>query len=119
MTPPRFVKIDSSDEPHLLFEFMNVEVQRSLWVSTRRGCKIWDPGNTKWQPSNLIEVLRILTSARPCRFRPGEAAWVAGGGGDVIQYQANGVVVPASGPGGAKQGMPAGKEGLSFRWQAT
>jgi hypothetical protein len=107
-----FIKVDSSAEPKLLFEFVNIQQGRALWCSTRRGCLIYDPGEMTWQESNLWEVPPHPDFGRTAKvFRPGEAAWISSGGGDLIQYQATGVVVPASGPGGAKQGMPAGKRG--------
>lgn len=107
-----FITIEAGAEPRLLFEFVNTEQGRALWAATRRGCLIWDPGEMTWQESNLWDVPPHPDFGRAAQvFRPGEAVWVASGGGDLIQVQASGVVVPASGPGGAGQGMPAGKRG--------
>jgi len=111
-TAGEFVKIETGAEPKLLFEFVNTQLGRALWCSTRRGCLIYDPGETTWQESNLWDVPPHPDFGIAAKvFRPGEAAWISGGGGDLIQYQASGVVVPASGPGGAGDGMPAGKRG--------
>ncbi len=107
-----FIKIETSAEPRMMFEFLNTQAGRSLWVSCRRGCMIWDQTEMTWQESNLWDVPPHPDFGLTAKvFRPGEAAWITGGGGDLIQYQATGVVVPASGPGGAGQGMPAGKRG--------
>ena len=110
---PAFIKIETSAEPRTLFEFTNVQqTNRALWCACRRGCLIYDPGEMTWQESNLWDVPPHPDFGRAAKvFRPGEAAWISSGGGDAIQYTASGVVVPASGPGGNGQGMPAGKRG--------
>jgi hypothetical protein len=107
-----FVKLNLSTEPWLLFEFNNPKQEPSLWVSTRRGLKTYDANATAWVDSNLVDVPPHPDFGKAVKvWRPGEAAWVAGGGGDLIQYQSDGTVIPASGPGGANQGMPIGRRG--------
>ncbi len=108
-----FIKIEKTAEPKVLFTFSNVQQSdRALWCSCRRGCLIWDPTAMTWQESNLWDVPPHPDFGRAAKvFRPGEAVWISSGGGDAVQYVANGTVVPASGPGGNGQGMPASKRG--------
>lgn len=102
-----FIKISTSTEPKTLFQFLNTQQERQLWCSSKRGCLIWDPLEMTWQESNLWDVPPHPDFGRCAKvFRPGEAVWIASGGGDLIQYQSNGTVVPASGPGGAGHGLP-------------
>jgi hypothetical protein len=112
-----FVKIEASFEPKAFAVFPNQQQGKSLWVSGRRGLMVYDDSEMAWIESSLIDVPPHPSFGRAMAvFRPGESLWVAGGGGDAIQYTAGGTVVPASGPGGVREGMPASKRGDIVSW---
>ena len=108
-----FVKLNTTTEPHVLFEWLTPSMDPiAAWYPPGAACSSTTSPRSSWTPRNLRDVPPHPNFGRAVKiFRPGEAVWVATGGGDVWQMTAGGVVVPASGPGGAKQGMPVGKRG--------
>jgi DNA-binding beta-propeller fold protein YncE len=116
-TRQTIIKIESSFEPKTLAVFPNAQNQQSLWVAGRRGLKVLNLSEGRWDDTVLTDVPPHPDFGRAMKvFRPGEALHIAGGGGDVIQYTVGGAVVPASGPGGDGDGMPAERRGsvISF-----
>ncbi len=112
-----FIKIETSFEPRTMAVFPNAQNQMSLWVAGRRGLKVYNDSKMQWDDTALTDVPPHPDFGRAMKvFRPGEALHIAGGGGDVIQYTVGGAVVPASGPGGTRDGMPANRRGavISF-----
>jgi hypothetical protein len=110
-----YIKIETSFKPHTFANFPNQQNSVSFWVSGRRGLKVLTDNDGGWGDTNLTEVPPHPDFGKAMHvFRPGEALWVAGGGGDIIQYTIGGNVVPASGPGGAKEGVPYGKRGSAI-----
>lgn len=106
------IKIETTFAPKTMAVFPNAQNQQSLWVSGRRGLKVYDDGEMRWQDTALTDVPPHPDFGRAMKmFRPGEALHIAGGGGDVIQYTVGGAVAPASGPGGNRDGMPADRRG--------
>jgi hypothetical protein len=115
----RYVKMDTGFEPKALAVFPNAQNQMSVWCAGRRGLKVFNDTTMTFEDTNLTDVPPHPDFGRSMKtFRPGEALWIAGGGGDLIQYTVGGAVVPASGPGGQKEGLPGGKRG-SVISQAT
>lgn len=110
-----WIKIDTSFEPRTTAVFPNQQNDVSLWVAGRRGLKVYISADSGWQDTNLTNVPPHPDFGKAMAvFRPGEALHIAGGGGDIIQYTIGGNVVPASGPGGGKEGMPARKQGSAI-----
>lgn len=106
------ITIESTFEPKTMAVFPNAQNQESLWVAGRRGLKVFDDADMRWADTALSDVPPHPDFGRAMKvFRPGEALQIAGGGGDVIQYTVGGTVVPASGPGGTRDGMPANRRG--------
>lgn len=106
------IKIESTFEPYTMKVFPNAQNQQSLWVAGRRGLKVLNLSEMRWDDTTLTDVPPHPDFGKAMQvFRPGEALHIAGGGGDVIQYTVGGAGVPASGPGGNRDGMPAGKRG--------
>jgi hypothetical protein len=111
-TPGTYIKLETSFEPKTLAVFPNAQNQESLWVAGRRGLKVYDSTTMRFRETALNNVPPHPDFGRCCQvFRTGEALWIAGGGGDLIQYTVGGAVVPAAGPGGQREGMPGGKRG--------
>jgi DNA-binding beta-propeller fold protein YncE len=111
------IKIESSFEPKTMAVFPNAQNQQSLWVAGRRGLKVFNDTDMRWDDSALTDVPPHPDFGRAMKvFRPGEALKIAGGGGDVVTYTVGGAVVPADGPGGGRDGMPANRRGalISF-----
>lgn len=107
-----FIKIETSFEPKTMAVFPNAQNQQSLWVAGRRGLKVYNDSDMRWDDTALTDVPPHPDFGAAMKvFRPGEALHIAGGGGDVIQYTVGGAVVPASGPGGNRDGMPADRRG--------
>jgi hypothetical protein len=107
-----WIKIETSFEPHTMAVFPDAQNQRAIWVAGRRGLQIYSKDDMAWIETNLTDVPPHPDFGKAMKvFRPGEALWITGGGGDVIQYTVGGAIVPAAGPGGARDGMPAGKRG--------
>ena len=106
------IKIETSFEPKTMAVFPNAQNQQSLWVAGRRGLKVFNSAEGWWEDTALTDVPPHPDFGRAMKmFRPGEALHIAGGGGDVIQYTVGGAVIPASGPGGTRDGMPADRRG--------
>ncbi len=109
----RYAKLETGFDPHTMVAFPNAQGQPSLWVAGRRGLKIFDDNAMSFQDSSLTQVPPHPDFGKCVQvFRPGEAMYVAGGGGDLIQYTVGGAVVPSSGPGGAKEGLGGNRIGL-------
>jgi hypothetical protein len=109
-----YVKIEKSFEPKTAVAFPNAQQTMSLWVSGRRGLKVYGDGqgSMRFIDTNFSNVPPHPDMGRALQvFRPGEALWITSGGGDLVQYTVGGAVVPASGPGGQKEGVPGGKRG--------
>jgi hypothetical protein len=107
-----FIKLETSFEPKTLAVFPNAQNQESLWVAGRRGLKVYDSTTMRFRETAISNVPPHPDFGRCCQvFRTGEALWIAGGGGDLLQYTVGGAVVPAAGPGGQREGMPGGKRG--------
>lgn len=109
----RFVHIDAGVLPHQLIGWVDALGQGpALWAITDSGCLRLDPHQWVWEHTTLWNVPPHPNWGRcAAPFRPGEALWISSGGGDVTQYSASGVVVPASGPGGRGFGMPPERRG--------
>lgn len=109
----QYVHIETGFEPHAMAAFPNAQNQYSLWLSGRRGLRIYAESEFSFAPTNFNNPPPHPDMGRAMQeFRPGEALWIAGGGGDAIQYTVSGAVVPASGPGGQKQGLGGNRVGL-------
>lgn len=109
----RYVKMETAFEPHTMVIFPNAQGSPALWVAGRRGLKIFNDNTMSFEDTNLTQVPPHPDFGKSVQvFRPGEAMYIAGGGGDLIQYTAGGAIVPASGPGGAKEGLGATRIGL-------
>jgi hypothetical protein len=108
-----FPALDPGIVPAQLIQWMDALGQNpALWLVTDTGCLRWNSDAPRWEETNLWNVPPHPNWGKCAKpFRPGEALWIASGGGDLTQYSANGVVVPASGPGGRGMGMPADKRG--------
>jgi hypothetical protein len=108
----KIISLDLGFEPKAMAVFPNAQSQYNLWVSGRRGLRTFDSGQSTWAPTALSNPPPHPDFGRCMQeFRPGEALWIAGGGGDLVQYTIGGGTVPASGPGGAREGLPAGRRG--------
>jgi hypothetical protein len=110
-----FPSVETSVTAHGLISWVDPATgMKALWCSTDGGCLIWNSDDVVWEETSLWNVPPHPNFGKTLKpFRPGESLWIAGGGGDVIQYTANGVVVPASGPGGRGHGLPdvGGRDG--------
>ena len=108
----KIVSLETGFEPKAMAVFPNAQNQYNLWVSGKRGLKTYESGQYTWAPTALNNPPPHPDFGRCMQeFRPGEALWVAGGGGDLVQFTIGGGTVPASGPGGAREGLPAGRRG--------
>jgi hypothetical protein len=108
-----YCSIDSGAVPLQLISWVDALGQGpALWAITDRGCIRLNDAVPVWEETTLWNVPPHPNWGRAALpFRPGEALWIASGGGDLTQYASNGVVIPASGPGGRGFGMPAEKRG--------
>src|SRR6185369_1332221 len=118
-TPARYVKLDDGCVPYQLLTFPTQTGINGLWVSTNQGLAVYDSNDMTWTESLMWNVPPHPDFGRSAAvFRPGEALWVASGGGDLMKLTSNGVIVPASGPGGTGSGLPESRRG-SVRSMAT
>ncbi len=100
------VKIQGFFDAYTMVSFPTPQMTKGLHLLGDSGMLIYNSNDTTWEETNLIDVPPHPDFGKAAKiFRPGEALWVAAGGGDVIQYTSNGNIVPASGPGGANEGM--------------
>jgi hypothetical protein len=108
-----YVRLERTLTPYQLLVFPDpTGGEKKLWVSTDKGMAVYDSNETSWVESQLWDVPPHPDFGKTAQvFRPGEAIWVASGGGDLVKLTANGVVAPASGPGGAGNGLPTARRG--------
>jgi hypothetical protein len=106
----KLVKVNKTMNPQKLVNWLRPDGQRALYLVTEHGVIRYNSNDVVWEETNLVEVPPHPNFGRDALpWRPGEDLWIAGGGGDVLQFTASNVIQPGNGPGGRGNGLPGGR----------